>query len=361
MKRIGIDARLYFQTGVGVYLRNFLHYLQLAAPSYEFYIYVMKEDSAKIELNGSKFIKKEVTARWHTLAEQTIFLQELISDDLDLMHFTYFSYPVLYKRKFIATVHDVTPLLFKTGKASTKNPLLFEFKHKAFEFVLSTQVHSAAKIITPTKTVKMQLVDVYGYSIENKTQHVYEGVNFELVEAKEDMTLQAAYTKPFFIYVGNFYPHKNVNKLVEAFHGMSADVQLVLIGPENYFSKRLKSQVKNANIRFHHNVSNGQLKYFYKNAEALINPSLSEGFGLPIVEAAHFDLPVIASNLDVFKELLGDNYLSFDPESVEDIKGKIESFMSKKSKPNYADLMKKYSFEEMTKQIISVYASILSR
>src|SRR3989338_4221188 len=129
MKRIGIDARLYFQTGVGVYLRNFIHYLQNFTPKdVEFYIYVLERDASQIDFKNSLFIKREVQTLWHTLDEQTLFYSVLQKDKLDLMHFTYFSYPVLYNRPFIATVHDITPLNHKTGRASTLSPWLYELK-----------------------------------------------------------------------------------------------------------------------------------------------------------------------------------------------------------------------------------------
>ena len=138
MKKIGIDARLYTQTGVGTYLRNLLNYLPASHPqSTKFFVYLLSKDVRAIDIPNDQFVIRGVDAPWHTIREQTVFYQALMHDRLDLMHFTYFSYPVLYKRPFIATVHDVTPILFKTGKASTLNPILFEMKHLAFRFVLS--------------------------------------------------------------------------------------------------------------------------------------------------------------------------------------------------------------------------------
>lgn len=101
------------------------------------------------------------------------------------------------------------------------------------------------------------------------------------------------------------------------------------------------------------------LVFFYKNAKALIHPSLSEGFGLPLIEAAYFNCPVIASNIKVFKELLGNNYLSFDPNSVEDITKKISQFTEEKPKFDYKNLIKKYSFEKMSNKILEMYQEVL--
>ncbi|MEO6509127.1 MAG: hypothetical protein ABIO02_04175, partial [Patescibacteria group bacterium] len=159
MKRIGIDARLYFQTGVGVYIRNILHFLQeMKTDDIEFYIYVMKEDSSKITFSKTNFKKIEVTSRWHSFSEQLVYLRQLNRDRLDLMHFTYFSHPVLYNRPFIATIHDIILLEHKTGKASTLFPFIYNLKHLAFTYAFHHQIKDSRKIITPTETVKKQII-----------------------------------------------------------------------------------------------------------------------------------------------------------------------------------------------------------
>lgn len=364
MKKIGIDARLYFQTGVGTYLRNLLNNLQKIAPNdLEFYIYFLQRDADKIEFNKKNFIKRSVTSLWHTFGEQTRFLYELYKDRIDLMHFTYFSYPILYGRPFISTIHDTTPLFFKTGKTSTKNPFAYKIKHKVFKTVLKTQIKNALKIITPTKTVKKQLVNLYGHSFGEKIIPIYEGVDRTLQKVSENKELNKTFNKPFFLYVGNFYPHKNIETLIKAFSKIEYEYQLVLVGPEDYFSNRLLQSIKRlkqeAKIIFYHNATPADLKFFYSNAQALIHPSLSEGFGLPLLEAIYCDCMVIGSNIEVFKELMSDEYLSFDPHDGKDIEKKIHQFIEKRPVFDYKHILSKYSFEQMTKETLNVYTSCL--
>jgi glycosyltransferase involved in cell wall biosynthesis len=362
MKKVGIDARLYFQTGVGVYLRNFLRNLQKIRPAnFLFYIYLLKNDASKIIFNSKNFIKRETNARWHTFSEQIEFLRTLYKDNLHLMHFTYFSYPVLYKRKFIATVHDTTPLLFKTGKAST-NPLMYNIKHFFFKMILATQVERAKKIIVPTKTVKRELVNIYGRQPKDKTVPIYEGIDGQLINARENKSLKKNFPGKFLIYVGNFYPHKNVERLINGFLKVKTDAQLILIGPDDFFSKRLLHYINimecGGRVVFYHNATAEDLVFFYKNASALIHPSLSEGFGLPLVEAAYFGCPIIASNISVFKEILDGQYLSFNPDDVEEITNKINYFLKMKPKFAYSKILKRYSFEKMTKEILEIYKNV---
>lgn len=362
MKKIGIDARLLTQTGVGIYLENLLYHLDNQKIKNEtFYVYLREIDKDKIKFKNKNIIKKIANQKWHSLSEQTSFLSQLIKDDLDLMHFTYFSYPILYWRKFVATVHDTTPLLFKTGKASTKNQLIYWLKHNIFKIVLWCQVSMSKKIITPTFSVRDELIKIYGGKITDKIIPIYEGVNQKMLEIKENKNLEKKY-KDFFIYVGNFYPHKNVEKLIDAFSTISNSFKLILIGPDDYFTLRMIQYIKQSEARnkvtLIKSPTLSDLIFFYKNALAIIHPSLSEGFGLPLIEAAYFNTPIIASNIPVFKELWKDKYVSFNPKDVNDIMAKIKEFIIKRLKFDYKNILKNYSFEKMTQETLKIYQSI---
>jgi glycosyltransferase involved in cell wall biosynthesis len=363
MKTIGIDARLYSKTGVGTYLQNLLR--ELAAQDTEdlhFILYVLSEDRETMRLPEEKFGLRTADCKWHTFAEQTRFLSIINKDNPDLMHFTYFGYPVGYKGPFVATVHDLTPLLFRTGKASTRNPLYYAFKHFIFSRVLETQIRNARLIITPTHTVKEQIVDRYGYG--DKIRPVYEGVGYALRESAENPALQGRYPDPFYIYVGNFYPHKNIERLVKAFAG-SPGGRLVLVGPEDHFSASIKGLVEKLGagerIVFHHHASTSDLVFFYKNAQALIHPSLSEGFGLPLVEAMYFGCPVIASDIPVMRELMGDGYISFNPNDVSDMERKIAWFVRNRPRFDSSSRIGTYSFSRMAAQTLQLYRQVLAQ
>ena len=355
MKHIGIDARLLFQTGVGTYLQNLLHYLPPIAPKeFIFTIYCLPQDAS--------FVKKEFVqahihttpSLWHSWSEQTEFLSCINKDNLDLMHFTYFGHPVLYSGKYISTIHDVTPLLFKTGKASTKNPLVYALKQRIFSFVLKNQaVHSKA-IITPTNTVKNQLISLYGNTIKDKITPIYEGISYRLESEKG---VGNVVSTPYLLYVGNFYPHKNIKSLIRAFIKSNSKFTLILAGPNDYFLKRILasfSQVEIKNVIIKDKQSLSQLVFLYKNAAALIHPSCSEGFGLPLVEAMYFNIPIIASHIPVFQELLGTSYYSFDPFEQSSMVNAIKKFESEKY-PKKNILTKEFSFSRMAQKTMDLY------
>lgn len=362
MKRVGIDARLISQTGVGRYIQNLLYYLP-EDNQLTFYIYLLKNEFNKINFNKKNFIKKEADFFWHSFSEQIGFLKTILADPIDLMHFTYFSYPILYRRKFIATVHDLTPLIFRTGKASSKNILIYKFKHFFFRQILSAQIKNSRAIITPSKSVKKQIVEYYGKGLEEKIFPIYEGIDYHLIKTKENISLKKKFLKPFFIYVGNFYPHKNIENLLTAFTSIKSNLKLIMLGPDDYFAKRLIQSIKrmkqNHRIVIYNNPTREDFVFFYKNALALIHPSFSEGFGLPLIEASYFNCPVIASDIPVFNEILGSCFIKFNPYGIEDIKNKIEIFIKKPIKFNLTKILKRYSFKKMAIQTTKLYNDIL--
>lgn len=365
MKKIGIDARLYSQTGVGTYLQNLLYYLDKKNNfNFKYFIYLTENDYNDVIFKSPNLIKKKADFKWHTFSEQINFLWLLLKDNLDLMHFTYFSYPFFYPKPFIVTLHDLTPLLFKTGKSSTKNKVIYSIKHIAYRLGLFLTTKRAKAIITPTLTVKNQLLKHFSNLGEKDVFYIYEGLNYKFLKTKENESLKNKLkNKKYFLYVGNFYPHKNIERLIQAFKRVNKNFNLILAGPRDFFSNRISDYIcklkLNYKIKILYNPKISDLIFLYKNAFAFVNPSLSEGFGLPLIEASYFNCPVIASNIDVFKEILDNQYLAFDPYSVNDIANKINFFIQKKPKFLNKNLIKKYSFEKMTQATNKIYEQIL--
>ena len=364
MYKVGIDARLIGQTGVGVYIRNLLEFLPKKAPSdWDIHVYHLCSDAKHLESLSKKYILRKANYKWHTISEQIKFNCDVTRDALDLMHFTYFSYPLLYKRSFISTIHDLTPLLFRTGKASTRSFFEYNLKYLAMKHVISQAVKNACKIITPTEAVRTQMIDMFGASYQSKMVSIYEGVSAKIQNAKENEKLKEKLPKKFMIYVGNFYPHKNIERLIKAYLKLSTDVSLILVGPDDYFQKRLLPLFENSNNRgktiFYTNPSLEDLVFFYKNAEALVHPSLSEGFGLTLLEAAYFNCPIIASDIPVLREVLDSQYTMFDPYDIDDIASKIAGVLKQKTVFKYERLLERYSFETMTEQTVELYKQCL--
>lgn len=161
----------------------------------------------------------------------------------------------------------------------------------------------------------------------------------------------------YFLYVGNAYPHKNLEVLLRAFWDVSG-AKLILVGKDDFFYKRLRQsdlvRALGNRVIFKTKVSDSALMTFYKNAQAFVFPSLMEGFGLPALEALENGCPVIVSDIPVFHEILGNAPVYFDPHDA----AALSSILIKvaKNKPTVnADVVKKYSWQKMAKETLFIY------
>ena len=162
---------------------------------------------------------------------------------------------------------------------------------------------------------------------------------------------------PYLLYVGNFYPHKNVQFLIKAFIKSQSSYSLVLAGPHDFFLNQILNSLSNEDkkrVIVKDKQTLSELTMLYKQAKALIHPSVSEGFGLPIVEAMHFNIPIIASHIPVFQELLGTSHYSFDPFEETSIVNAIHKFESDEIKKKNI-LREEFSFDRMAKETMDLY------
>lgn len=359
---IGIDARLIAQTGVGVYIRNLLQELApIVDKNISFFIYIRPEDRSELPDMPKNFTIRTSNARWHTLTEQTLFLAQLLKDKLDLMHFCYFSFPILYHGKFVITIHDLIPFKYPTGKASTKSSSLYAIKHFFYKRVLAHGLTRAQKIFVPSNAVKNDIKKYFPTINAANIIRTYEGLDMRFYNIVPK-PLPISFKKPYFLYIGNFYPHKNVPFLINAFDKAHINAQLVLCGPSDYFADRIDNYmrlhaIKDKVIRLS-GTSIAERAWLYAHAEALVHPSKEEGFGLPLLEAAYFGCPVIASDIPVFREIVPEVQF-FNVNEPDLLITILKNFLKETTHLKSGTIDKKFSFKEMAKDTYAQYLACL--
>ncbi|HEX7042272.1 MAG TPA: glycosyltransferase family 1 protein [Patescibacteria group bacterium] len=364
MSRIGIDCRLWNETGVGRYIRNLVQNIAKIDKKNKYILFLRREEFETVPIFGENFEKKLAEVRWHTIKEQTKFKKILENEKLDLMHFPYFSYPVFYSGKFVITVHDLILNHFPTGKATTLPSPLYWLKQAGYKFVLSSGVRNARKIIAVSKSTRDEIIDHYNIS-SGKIAVTYEGIDETLKEEKME---KVDTPHPYFFYVGNAYPHKNLELLVESFKKFllktNEIVDLIFVGKEDFFYKRLKEEVEKKGlgqrIHFFQNITDGQLVYLYHHAKAVVLPSLMEGFGLPALEAMANNCLVVASEIPSFMEICGDSAVYFDPYDEDSLCGVLQEVFAdrvavKEKKRSGEKRIKNFSWKKMAEETLKVY------
>ncbi len=371
--RIGIDARFYGSLGKGLgrYTEKLIKNLQEIDKKNQYFIFLLKENFQECEIVSQNFHKIIVNCRWYTLKEQISLPLILNQYRLDLVHFPHFNVPLLYRKNFIVTIHDLILISFPTLRRTTLNPLFYRLKFLAYRFVINSAIKRAKKIITVSRFTKKDLLRNYSLSAE-KIAITYEACEPRL-KSKSDKNRSVqvlekyGIIKPYLLYVGNAYPHKNLEKLILAFQLLRkrvGNLNLVLIGKEDYFFKKLKEKTKkqktNEKIIFTGFVPDFELEEIYRHAQIYVFPSLYEGFGLPPLEAMAQGVPVASSNHPCMKEILENSVLYFDAQKKEDMAEKLHLLLQDENLKKTLiarglEQIKKYSWKVMAEKTLSLY------
>lgn len=362
--RIGIDGRFWDETGVGRYIRNLVSELSKRNTNHEFVLFVGARTDVTQKSLGKQWTIVRTDIRWHSFDEQLFYPKILQSHNLDLIHFPYFSIPLFVNIPSVVTIHDLILHHFSTGKASTLPLPIYYAKRQAYKYVLSQAAQKAKHIIAVSSATKKEILDHLPV-LPSKITVTYEGVDasFSSKKSKKD-------SERFFLYVGNAYPHKNLEMMFYAFSQLEdTKVKLYVVGKNDYFGEEMKKVAyktyKNPNIVFKTDVSDTELSSLYANALALIAPSLMEGFGLPALEAMNAKCLVIASRIPSFEEVCEDTVLYFDPYSAESLTKQLSTVLTKKetlhSKIESAYKRSQvFSWKKMAEETLAVYEKALS-
>ncbi len=367
--RIGIDCRLWNETGVGRYIRNLIRELAKIDTTNQYVLFFRKREFDSLTLPGDNFTKVLADFQWHSISEQLLFPSVLYQSHVDLMHFPYFSIPFFYKKPFVITIHDLILHHFSTGEASTLPRWLYELKLRTYKFIMQYSATHAKKILTVSESTKQEIIQLLGVS-ESKIVVSLEGLDAQIAEGQTPSQTILDYTKEkYFLYVGNAYPHKNLQTLLRAFRDFQKEntsINLVLVGREDFFYKRIKRVVTGMgleHVMFTGFVSDSDLAYLYTHAVATVIPSLMEGFGLPALEAMAHNSPVIASNIPSLREVCGESAWYCHLKSIEDMRKTLLSVVaaSKQSILQKKKIAQKrlslFSWEKLAKETKTTYES----
>lgn len=370
--KIGIDARFLGPVGKGLgrYVERLVENLEKLDSKNEYIIFLRKENWDYYIPKVSNFKKVLADYPWYGLKEQIMMPLAIRREKLDLVHFPHFNIPIFCPTKFVATIHDLILLQFPTPRATTLGPLLYKIKYFGYRFVIGFGLRRARKILTVSECTKKELVRYFKIKPEKiiVTYEACDGVEYGQLKMPEKNILEKfGIIKPYLLYVGNAYPHKNLEGLIDVTEKIDLDCQLVLVGKEDYFYKRMKKEIvgrpAEKKVVFTGFVSEAVLADLYRNARLYVFPSFVEGFGLPGLEAMSYGLPVVASNSSCLPEIYGDAAIYFNPYDKRDMIEKIvqawnNEDLRQKLIKNGLEQVKKYSWQNLAEETLKVYQNV---
>lgn len=307
--QISLDAR-WLQTGIGRYIEGVLAGLKGKLEGIDLHVLTMAAYSDRVA--GLCDRVSYCAAPIYSLREQVAVPWKCRKSEL--LHVPHYNVPLVWNKKLVVTIHDLIHLENPARRAASlyARPML------------KAATKKADAIIAVSRSAKARLIDQLGVPDE-KVHVIYNGVDpsfrpGDKMEARRELEELLAPGK-MLLAVSNIRPHKNLRNLIQAFEIASSalpSVWKLLLVAEGV--ERLVQQAKNRDkILVRDRISEEQLRLLYRAADAFIMPSLNEGFGLPIIEAMASGVPVLCSDIDVFREVAAENAVYFDPRSVPDM------------------------------------------
>jgi len=350
--KIGIDIRMINHSGIGTYINNLVPLIIKKNPKVKFYLIYNKKNIVEWKKLYSNTVFVLFNSKIYSLSEQFEFYK-INKYSLKLFWSPHYNFPIMANTKVIVTVHDILHLV-------DKDLSIFKKMYSSFMFFLLKR--KASKIIADSQFTKSEIINYL--KVENDLVDViYLGIDkfFEKKHQNSDGN--------FLLYVGNIKKHKNLKTLLKAFNLLNdTNFRLYIVG--EYQSLRspdnevLDLIAKNDNILLKGRVDNEKLREYYSNAQALIFPSLYEGFGLPPLEAMACGCPVIASDKASIPEICSDAVLYFKPIDVNGLVKQINTLLSddklknKLIKSGYIQ-SEKYSWDNSADKIIYLIRDII--
>ncbi|OGE79231.1 MAG: hypothetical protein A2751_04545 [Candidatus Doudnabacteria bacterium RIFCSPHIGHO2_01_FULL_46_14] len=311
--RIAIDIRALMEgktTGIEVYLINLLNSLFVLDEKNEYILFAnsfRKIDLPKFNHPNVKTIVTRYPNKFFNLAQKMGFPKiERLLGKIDLFFSPHWRVVALRETTpLVMTFHD---LFFEIM------PEFFTWRRRIWHWFMNypTAAKRADKIIAVSESTKKDLVEMYGIE-ENKIEVIYPGVT----PSTHSSPLKGEEEKPYFLYFGTFEPRKNIETVLMAYAAYYAQSKikksLIIAGSEGWKIKIAIPAGLRGKITVKKNVSEEEKSQLYQNAFAFIFPSFYEGFGFPILEAASFGLPVIASYNSSLAEIGKDFALFANP------------------------------------------------
>ena len=214
-----------------------------------------------------------------------------------------FNVPVGSPCQTVATIHDLIHVQF-AGEQSLAKSVYYRYLQRPV-------IRRSPMTLTVSEFSRQQILNWYRLP-DSRVVSVGNGIS----DAFTPDGSKRVSTEPYFVYVGNTKPHKNLPALLDAFETVanSSDASLLMVVKSDHWLKsELEERRLVKRVKVVSGVDDETLASFYRGAVAAILPSHFEGFGLPLVEAMACGCPVLGANVTSIPEVMGEAGISFSP------------------------------------------------
>lgn len=363
-KHIVIDARIR-RSSTGRYVDQLVEHLQDIDDYHRYTVLVAPDDTWKMHSPNFSTLPSPFPQFSFNPLNELRFAWQLYRIKPDLVHFSMTQQPLLYFGNIVTTTHDLTMFHFVRRGKTPK--LLFKLKMGSYRFLVWWSHFKSKRIIVPTRTTAKEVAE-FQPSTKKKLAVTYEAVG---VPPQLTPKQPKGVSGDFLMYLGTGFPHKNLPRLIEAFdmlHEKYPKLKLVLAGKREKHYEELEAWAKNRpsskNIVFYGFMPDAEARWAHTHCRVFVQPSLMEGFGIPVLEAMAEGAPVVSSNASVMPEVYGDAALYCNARDPKDIAKQVTKVLEntklrdKLIAAGYKQV-KKYSWSKMAEETMTIYKSVL--
>jgi len=367
-KHIVIDARIR-QASTGRPVARLLEHLQDIDSEHRYTIILNKKDDWQPANKNFVAVKSRFPMFSFNPLNQLFYTIQLYRLKPDLTYFMMTPQsPLFFFGKQMTFTHDLTMFKFvRQGKL----PLpLHKLRMQGYRLLMWQAHRKANHVLTPTEYVSDDVSKRYLF-VNRKISFAHEASEPPLPGKAQEPDNNPG---KFIMYTGSAFPHKNLERFISAFcilKEQHPDLKLVLVGKREKHSKDLEKWAKShhleeyiGDIIFTGFIPDGELKWYYQNAQAYVFPTLAEGFGLPGLEAMVHGCPVVSSNKSCMPEVHGDAAHYFNPEDIQDMATKIDEVISKPAlRSKLVELgyknVKRFSWRTFANEHVKIFNKLL--
>jgi len=368
--RIALDARKLHDFGIGTYVRNLVRELARQATDDEFLLLCRPDDVEFVRALGTRFTPVVERAGNYSIREHLSVPLALARTRADLFHAPHYVVSPLIRCPYVVTIHDCIHLRFPEY---LPNRRAWYYAHA----VMRMSARRARRVLTVSEASKRDIL-TYLRVPADRIDVIPNAPDEELTappspDAIDRVRQRYQLLAPFLLYTGNIKPHKNVDRLIEAYSRLRTrgfdHVKLLIIGDDISKYPRLRRLVHrhklHQHVRFLGFVPDATLTVLYRLATVFVFPSLFEGFGLPPLEAMALGTPVVTSNVSSLPEVVGDAALlvdPFDPDAIADAIARVladDTLRADLIRRGY-ERVKVFSWARSAARTRQVYADVLA-
>lgn len=369
-KRITCNA-----TGLGNYGRYIINMLSARYPQHEYHLF--SPDKGKDNLRNR--IKETPQIQFHYPANPTKFkkalwrtlgvTKEVKKEQATLFHGLSGELPINLKKNRIPAVVTIHDLIF------LRYPRYYKWiDRQIYTFKFKKACRQADRIIAVSECTKQDIIRYFKINPE-KIEVLYQGCDPAFAqpvseEKKKEVKEKYQLPQTYILSVGSIEERKNLMLAVKAMNRVDENIHLIAIGKQTPYAEKIKKYIRTNKLEHRvtllSNVPFDELPAIYRQARLFVYPSFFEGFGIPIIEALHSGIPVIAATGSCLEEAGGPATLYTNPADEKELSRKITAILqhpqtAREMIEKGKEYVKRFDEKHIARRLMAIYQEVSNK